>query len=43
MPEQELTEDMLALLALFSERLYGIRSHEQKELLQCAQTVIDNP
>lgn len=42
-PEQELTEDMLALLASFSGRLYGMRSPKQKELLQCAQAVIDNP
>lgn len=42
-PEQELTEDMLALLASFSGRLYGMRSHKQKDLLQCAQTVINNP
>ena len=42
-PEQELTEDMLALLASFSGRLYGMRSHKQQELLQCAQAVINNP
>ncbi|GAC1364081.1 MAG: IS607-like element ISTko2 family transposase [Ktedonobacteraceae bacterium] len=42
-PEQELTEEMLALLASFSGRLYGMRSHKQKELLQCAQAVINNP
>ena len=42
-PEQELTEDMLALLASFSGRLYGMRSHKQKELLECAQAVINNP
>ena len=41
--EQELTDDMLALLASFSGRLYGMRSHKQKELLQCAQAVITNP
>ncbi len=41
--EQELTDDMLALLASFSGRLYGMRSHQQKELLQCAQAVINNP
>ena len=41
--EQELTDDMLALLASFSGRLYGMRSHKQKELLKCAQTVINNP
>jgi putative resolvase len=41
--EQELTNDMLALLASFSGRLYGMRSHKQKELLKCAQAVINNP
>jgi putative resolvase len=41
--EQELTDDMLALLASFSGRLYGMRSHKQKELLQCAQAVINHP
>jgi predicted site-specific integrase-resolvase len=39
-PEQELTDDLLALIASFSGRLYGVRSHKQKELLKCAQAVI---
>src|ERR1700692_598976 len=38
-PEQELTEDLLALIASFSGRLYGMRSHKQKELLKCAPAV----
>lgn len=42
-PEHELTEDMLAVLASFSGRLYGRRSHKQKDLLQCAHAVINNP
>jgi excisionase family DNA binding protein len=42
-PEQELTDDLLALIASFSGRLYGLRSHKQKELLKCAQAVINNP
>ena len=41
--EQELTDDMLVLLASFSARLFGLRSHKQKELLKCAQAVINNP
>ena len=41
--EQELTDEMLAVLASFSGRLYGMRSHKQKELLKCAQAVINNP
>ncbi len=42
-PEQELSEDLLALIASFSGRLYGLRSHKQKELLQCAQAVLTSP
>jgi predicted site-specific integrase-resolvase len=42
-PEQELTEDLLAELTSFSGRLYGRRSHKQKELLKCAHAVINNP
>lgn len=41
--EQELTDDMVALLASFSGRLYGMRSHRQQELLKCAHAVINNP
>lgn len=42
-PEQELTDDLLALIASFSGRLYGMRSPKQKELVKCAQAVISNP
>jgi putative resolvase len=42
-PEQELTTDLLALIASFSGRLYGMGSHKQKELLKCAQAVITSP
>ena len=42
-PEQELTDDLLALIASFSGRLYGMRSHKQKELLQCVQIVLTSP
>ncbi len=38
-PQQELTDDLLALIASFSARMSGMRSHQQKELLQCAQAV----
>jgi putative resolvase len=41
--EQELTDDLLAVIASFSGRLYGMRSHKQKELLQCAQAVLSSP
>jgi predicted site-specific integrase-resolvase len=42
-PEQELTDDLLTLIASFSGRLYGMRSHKQQELLTCAQAVINTP
>src|SRR6266536_619682 len=42
-PEQELTDDLLALIASFSGRLYGMRSPKQKELLQCATAVLTSP
>src|SRR3989441_3136718 len=42
-PEQELTDDLLALIASFSGRMSGMRSHKQKELLQCATAVITSP
>lgn len=32
-PEQELTDDLIAILTSFSGRLYGLRSHKQKELV----------
>jgi putative resolvase len=40
--EQELTADLLSLIASFSGRLYGMRSAKQKELIRCAQTVLTN-
>jgi excisionase family DNA binding protein len=42
-PEQELTEDLLSIIASFAGKLYGIRSHKQKELLSCAEAQLHNP
>jgi len=39
-PEQELTDDLLALIASFSGRLYGTGSHKQQALLACAKQVL---
>jgi len=38
--EQELTDDLLALIASFSGRLYGMRSHKQQALVTCAKQVM---
>ena len=42
-PEQELVEDLLAIIASFAGKLYGRRSQKQKELLECAENVLHNP
>jgi excisionase family DNA binding protein len=39
-PEEELTQDLLALIASFAGRLYGLRSRRQKALLDCAKQVL---
>lgn len=41
--EQELTDDLLAIIASFSGRLYGMRSHKQKELVKCTEAVLHSP
>jgi len=38
--EKELTDDLMAIITSFSGRLYGRRSHKQKELLKCARQAI---
>ena len=39
-PEEEITQDLLALIASFAGRLYGLRSRRQKALLDCAKQVL---
>ena len=39
-PDQELTEDLLAILASFAGRLYGVRSRKQQALVACAKQVL---
>jgi len=39
-PEQELTEDLLAILTSFAGRLYGLRSRKKATLVECAKQVI---
>jgi len=38
--EQELTHELLALIASFSGRMSGMRSHKQQALVACAKQVI---
>jgi predicted site-specific integrase-resolvase len=39
-PEKELTDDLIAIISSFSGRLYGLGSHKQKELVQCARQAL---
>jgi excisionase family DNA binding protein len=39
-PEQELTDDLLALIASFAGRLYGMRSRKQQALVECARQML---
>ncbi len=39
-PEQELTDDLLALIASFAGRLYGVRSRKQQALVACAKQIL---
>ena len=39
-PEEELTEDLLAIIASFAGRLYGMRSRKRQALLACAKQVL---
>jgi len=40
-PEEELTQDLLAIIASFAGRLYGLRSRKQQQLLACAEHVLE--
>jgi putative resolvase len=42
-PELDLKADLLTVIASFSGRFFGMRSHKQKELVKCAQAVITSP
>jgi putative resolvase len=39
-PEQELTADLLAIIASFAGHLYGVRSRKQQVLVACAKQVL---
>ena len=40
-PEEELTQDLLAIISSFAGRLYGLRSRQQQQLLACAERVLE--
>jgi putative resolvase len=40
--EEELAQDVLEIITVFSARLYGARSHKNKKLVEAARALIDN-
>ena len=36
-PQQELVEDLITIISRFSGKLYGMRSHKQKEVVKRAK------
>lgn len=41
-PEQELAKDLISIITSFSARLYGLRSHKTKRIIECTREVIEN-
>jgi len=39
-PEEELAKDMISIITSFSARLYGLRSHKTKKIIECTQSVM---
>lgn len=40
--EEELAQDVLEIITVFSARLYGARSHKNKKLLEAAKILVEN-
>jgi putative resolvase len=38
-PKEELVQDLIAIIAFFSAKLYGLRSHKTRKLLQSVKEV----
>jgi excisionase family DNA binding protein len=38
-PEQELIKDLISILASFSEKLYGMRSHKYEKVKKCVEEI----
>lgn len=39
-PEEELARDLISIITSFSARLYGLRSHKTKKIVECAHEVM---
>jgi putative resolvase len=42
-PQDELVRDLITIITSFSGRLYGLRSHKTKKLIQTVKEVVQSP
>ena len=40
-PEEELTQDLLAIISSFAGRMWGLRSRKQQQLLACVERILE--
>jgi len=39
-PQEELAEDLIAIVSHFAGKLYGLRSHKYKEVVKCVKKLV---
>ena len=42
-PQQELVDDLITIISHFSGKMYGLRSHRHKEVVECAKNLFAKP
>jgi putative resolvase len=42
-PQQELVDDLITIISQFSGKIYGLRSHRHKEVVECAKNLFVKP
>jgi putative resolvase len=42
-PQQELVDDLITVISHFSGKMYGLRSHRHKEVVECAKNLFVKP
>jgi len=42
-PQEELVEDLITIISHFAGKLYGMRSHKYKKVVEGAKTLIHDP
>jgi len=42
-PQEELVEDLITIISHFARKLYGMRSHKYKKVMESARKLIQDP